>query len=85
MDIYDVGTVQHYSMWLTSKTNHNSNMKNEQILYYDAIYYVRRLWFNKNHEFERRNKTFGRRFIKCVYKDQIFVLALLGSPLHNTS
>ena len=52
MDIYDVGTVQHYSMWLTCTTNHNCNMKNEQILYYDAIYYVRRLWFNKNHELD---------------------------------
>ncbi len=52
MDIYDVGTVQHYSMWLTCKTNHNCNMKTEQILYCDAIYYVRRLWFNKNHELE---------------------------------
>ena len=27
MDIYDVGTVQHYSMWWTCKTYHNCNMK----------------------------------------------------------
>jgi hypothetical protein len=27
MDAYDVGTVQHYSMWLPCKTNHNCNRK----------------------------------------------------------
>jgi hypothetical protein len=27
MDIYDVGTVQHFSMWLTCTTIHNCNMK----------------------------------------------------------
>ncbi len=26
---------------------------NEQMLYYDDIYYARPFWFNKNHEFEK--------------------------------
>jgi hypothetical protein len=30
----------------------HSAQKNEQTLYCDAIYYVRLLWFNKNHKFD---------------------------------
>jgi hypothetical protein len=42
--------MQYYSMGLYS--NYHSWLKNEQMLYCDAIYYVRLLWFNKNHKFE---------------------------------
>ncbi len=50
MDLYDAGTVQHYSMWLSCKNTPIT--EKEQILYCDAIYYVRLLWFNKNHKLE---------------------------------
>ncbi len=32
--------------------NITHNRKNEQMLYCDAVSYVRLLWFNKNHKFE---------------------------------
>jgi hypothetical protein len=50
MDIYDVGTVQHYSMWLPCKTNHNCNIKMNK--YCTVMQFIMCVVFDsiKNHE-----------------------------------